>query len=230
MKKNILILTLLLPFIYSCSNDIDLSESYLDAKIMYVDGNTNRCVVKFVDEDPVIENVFGKSAGFIYNTANLVKDENLEIGSLIKIKARKAKSSEIPAGTTLYASYNYPYIFITDYIVSTFDYNEEVEIPVTCSVISRDKKYVIRFDSVLTDSRCPEGVECFWAGVAGVRLTVSDKASSQTFDLYTINNNLWSDSAAYKDMKIKLLGLIPYPSAYAKYSYKSYRATIKLIK
>jgi len=230
MKKNILILILLLPFIYSCSNDIDLSESYLDAKIVYVDGNTNMCVVKFVDEDPAIENVLRKSAGVIYNTANLVKDDNLEIGSLIKIKARKARTSEIPVGITLYASYNYPYIVITDYIVSSFNYNEEVEIPLTCSVLSRDKKYVIRFDSVLTDSRCPEGVECFWAGVAGIRLTVSDKTASQAFDLFTLNNSLWSDSAIYKDMQIKLLGLIPYPSVYAKYSYKSYRAKIKLIK
>jgi hypothetical protein len=33
-------------------------------------------------------------------------------------------------------------------------------------------EYVVRFDSVAEDSRCPEGVECVWAGNAAVMLTV----------------------------------------------------------
>ncbi len=34
-----------------------------------------------------------------------------------------------------------------------------------------------------TDSRCPQGVECIWAGELGIRLTISPSASSTTEDV-----------------------------------------------
>ena len=34
----------------------------------------------------------------------------------------------------------------------------------------------VRFDSVASDSRCPEGVQCVWEGAASVRLVVGGEA------------------------------------------------------
>jgi len=114
---------------------------------------------------------------------------------------------------------------------SRIAYNKEYAIPVRYSVTTIDNKYTLRFDSVLEDSRCPEGLVCIWSGVAAVKFSVTEGNSAKTtVKLYTLNNSSWSDSVVYKDIKIKLLRLAPYPSLYTKYSYSAYEATIKLTK
>jgi hypothetical protein len=45
--------------------------------------------------------------------------------------------------------------------------------------------YKIQFDSVSSDSRCPEGVQCIWAGKADAVITFSQGASSQAITLST---------------------------------------------
>ncbi len=117
--------------------------------------------------------------------------------------------------------------------LSDINYNQEYVIPVTKTVKTSDKKYVIRFDSVFTDSRCPSDVVCVWAGIGGAKFTILDKdSSSQTFKLYTDTNSelKWSDSAMYKDIKIKLLKLTPYPSTANPIKYEDYKAKIIITK
>lgn len=114
---------------------------------------------------------------------------------------------------------------------SSFDYAVPTEISVKNSATSIERDYIIRFDSVLSDSRCPKGAECFWVGVAGIRLTVWNRtALPKTVDLYTFNNREWADSAVYKNIKIKLLALNPYPSVNAKFAYSAYKAKLKVTK
>ncbi|VBB46368.1 hypothetical protein TRIP_D390034 [uncultured Paludibacter sp.] len=113
--------------------------------------------------------------------------------------------------------------------IKDFNYNDEYIIQVTKSVKSADNQYEIRFDSVFTDSRCPEGAVCVWEGVAGARFTISEiNSSSKTVELYTLNNNQWSDSAVYNNLKIKLLELNPYPSVNSPIKYSDYKAKIKI--
>ncbi|HAD11166.1 MAG TPA: hypothetical protein DCF33_01885 [Saprospirales bacterium] len=45
--------------------------------------------------------------------------------------------------------------------------------------------YKIRFDSVSADSRCPEGVQCVWAGKADAIITFSQGTTSQAITLST---------------------------------------------
>lgn len=119
--------------------------------------------------------------------------------------------------------------------LSDINYDEEYMIPVAKTVKTVDNTYIIHFDSVLTDSRCPQGAECFWEGIAGVRFTISDKGlSSNIVKLYTIssiNKQMeWSDSVVSKNLKIKLIDLTPYPSLNLKFNYSDYRAKIKISK
>jgi hypothetical protein len=58
-----------------------------------------------------------------------------------------------------------------------------------------------RFDSVLFDSRCPEGAECLWAGNAAVVISLPDKID--TVYLYATHTE-----GRYS---ITLQGLAPYP-------------------
>ncbi|MHB9056334.1 MAG: hypothetical protein ACYC2P_09335 [Paludibacteraceae bacterium] len=115
--------------------------------------------------------------------------------------------------------------------ITSADYNREITVPVKGSVKTKDNRYTLRFDSVVTDSRCPDGAMCVWSGVAGIKMIVSEiTLTPKTLELYTLNNGNWSDSAVYKDIKIRLLLLSPYPSITEKFQYDSYRAKIVISK
>jgi hypothetical protein len=67
------------------------------------------------------------------------------------------------------------------------------------------------FESVLSDSRCPAGAECIWAGDAEARFrfTVAGQ-SSITFSLHTLSS-FQTDTTA-SGYKFTLKSLTPYPS------------------
>lgn len=47
---------------------------------------------------------------------------------------------------------------------------------------------VVKFAGVASDSRCPEDVECMWAGEATLDLTLTDGGQTETFQLVTPPN------------------------------------------
>lgn len=110
------------------------------------------------------------------------------------------------------------------------NYNRDFEIQVNKTLKTSEGTYTLRFDSVMTDSRCPEGAMCVWQGVAATRFTLISANDSATFELFTVNleKQNWSDSVIYKNLKIKLLKLNPYPSINIKFTYANYRAKLKL--
>jgi hypothetical protein len=62
-------------------------------------------------------------------------------------------------------------------------------------------------DSVLTDSRCPTGANCFWAGDAEARLKYSSSGEKPvTFTLHP------SGSTIISGYKFTLQSLLPYPT------------------
>ncbi len=69
----------------------------------------------------------------------------------------------------------------------------------TVSIIGESMTF--RFDSVLYDSRCPEGSECLWAGNAAVVISLPAAAD-------TVYLNAKHTKGIYS---ITLLGLTPYP-------------------
>ena len=112
---------------------------------------------------------------------------------------------------------------------SPFTYSDTIQLPVNNFIQSYDYKYTIHFDSVFTDSRCPMEANCVWAGVAGVRFTLSEKNMKKIIvQLYTTNNDQWSDSVIYNNLKIKLLRVTPYPSLSETIVYSDYKAILKI--
>ena len=88
------------------------------------------------------------------------------------------------------------------------------------------------FDSVLTDSRCPTGVVCFWEGEAKIQLWLTDRGSQKIFTNLTIrgyvgiNDSLrhhYVDTLGYR---ITLMQLDPYPHYPIPNDYTKYRATL----
>lgn len=78
------------------------------------------------------------------------------------------------------------------------------------------------------DSRCPEGVDCVWAGNAKVKIQVKNsKGKSQTFEL---NTNLDPKAVKVDNYEIKLGEVAPYPKANARIDANSYTAVIIITK
>lgn len=228
----VIIILLLLPFMVGCDNDTDLSDVYLNAVITGSDPGCGKCIVSFTDDKMLVERILGVSDNNSYLVVNLNAGEN-PTGVSVRIKARKATAQELPVCNTLYPASALPSIYVLDYQLYTFNYNRAFDIPEKFGMQSRDGQYLLRFDSVLTDSRCPEGLYCFWQGIAGVRFTITEKnTASVSFDLYTWNNPgmNWSDSTMYNNLKIRLLGLTPYPSANVRNNYNNYKARIIVTK
>jgi hypothetical protein len=71
-------------------------------------------------------------------------------------------------------------------------------------------KLKLRFAAVLEDSRCPEGVQCVWAGNARVRLELSG-ARGRPAATITLNTTTEPREITYANYTIKLTNLAPRP-------------------
>jgi len=74
----------------------------------------------------------------------------------------------------------------------------------------------ILFDQVLEDSRCPEGVNCVWAGVGIVQLEVVSKLAKRSVETLATATNLNmgpKQSTLFDGHRIRLGSLDPSPKA-----------------
>ena len=78
--------------------------------------------------------------------------------------------------------------------------------------------WVLRFDSVPNDSRCPRGCECFWQGFATVVLVFP-------YGMDTLNT-LGKQITTQRADTIKLLSLWPYPEAGRPIPARAYVVTL----
>jgi hypothetical protein len=83
----------------------------------------------------------------------------------------------------------------------------------------------IKFVSVVEDSRCPEGVNCIWAGVARVKIQV--RKNGGALKEFELNTNQNDKSIIFAGHEIKLASLTPYPKAGSQIN-ASYRATLTI--
>lgn len=78
------------------------------------------------------------------------------------------------------------------------------------------------------DSRCPEGVDCVWAGDAKVKIKVTNnKGKSQTFELHT---NLDPKAIKFDKYEIKLGEVTPRPATNIRIDPNGYTAQIIITK
>ncbi|HEV2879937.1 MAG TPA: hypothetical protein VGX24_01420 [Pyrinomonadaceae bacterium] len=86
----------------------------------------------------------------------------------------------------------------------------------------------IRFVAVREDSRCPEGVQCIWAGNARVQLKLSGAGNrAATVELNTTTE---PREIAYANYTIKLTSLAPRPAQDRKPNARDYVATFVVSK
>jgi hypothetical protein len=95
--------------------------------------------------------------------------------------------------------------------------SESFEIKAGETINIQNELLSFRFDSILNDSRCPEGAYCFWAGNAALSLTFIDKTD-------TVNTFLDPRVVTEGKYSISLLSLSPYPKVGQSISKHSYVA------
>jgi len=91
-----------------------------------------------------------------------------------------------------------------------------------------DYQISIVLDSVLTDSRCPNGAECIWAGNAEVRLIYSGINRKVSFLLNTLPS--FRTDSLIDGYRIKLVKLTPYPELGVDIKQADYKAAIEITK
>lgn len=84
----------------------------------------------------------------------------------------------------------------------------------------------VKFEEVLQDSRCPQGVSCVWSGNARVALTFA--LSGGKPERVELNTNLEPRSLDVLGYTVQLVSLSPVPKIHEKTDAKSYTATLKI--
>ncbi len=86
----------------------------------------------------------------------------------------------------------------------------------------------VGFSSVTEDSRCPQGVDCIWAGNAIVRASVSEASGQrETVDL---NTELEPKEKRHGGYRLRLIRLRPYPTKDGVIRKQDYVATFAVFK
>ncbi len=87
---------------------------------------------------------------------------------------------------------------------------------------------IIQIDSVLEDSRCPEGATCIWEGNGKVQITIQAKNSEpKTIEL---NTTLKPQVEFYENYAITLVALAPYPKLNHPIKQEDYQITLAVYK
>jgi hypothetical protein len=97
--------------------------------------------------------------------------------------------------------------------------------------------YQIVFKELVSDSRCPEGVTCIWAGEASVIVSVYKDSkliedNTMVFSMKNIEENKqwFSKYLPEKQRKIKSISVFPYPKQGVVVNKKDYYIKIGYIK
>lgn len=105
---------------------------------------------------------------------------------------------------------------------------QEFELKIDQEALLEGEGLTVRFDSVLEDSRCPEGVDCIWSGNAKIRLKSGKQ--KQTPATVELNTDAGAKSSSYLNYEIKLVALKPRPKADKPVQPDEYRAVLIVTK
>ncbi|MCY7377652.1 MAG: hypothetical protein LH472_16970 [Pyrinomonadaceae bacterium] len=97
--------------------------------------------------------------------------------------------------------------------------------------VGKEKKFSrskinVKFVALIEDSRCPEGVNCVWAGNAKIKVQISE--GSNAGETFEINTNLGPKGATFGGYAVNLISLTPTPKDNVRINKNSYTATFSI--
>ena len=210
---------------FACEKSTDKINSNYIARIVGFDLNCSTCILDFPDDSLEVQGEIGKSPRNHYQAINLGKD-NLKIGQKLKVKIRKVETNELRECITLYPSYDYKNVFITDFEnFNNLIFNDTIDLSYQDCLNDPENQMYICLDSVLNDSRCPTGAYCFWEGNAEVRFKF-EKFNEKPI-LFNLNTHRGFTTDTIVDgYKFTLIGLSPHPTMEHRIVQKDYKAEI----
>jgi hypothetical protein len=88
-----------------------------------------------------------------------------------------------------------------------------------------ENSFVLTFDSLYGDSRCPIGVNCIWGGNARVHFTLEDKKEGNSEFVLNTSNGFLTDTTIH-GFHFELIDLDPYPIIDVDYNQEVYTAIV----
>lgn len=228
--KILLLFASLVCIVVSCErNQYYETESEYIATIVGFDLNCSTCILEFPDNSPQIKKEIGESPDNFYQTINLSKGD-YEPGQKVKVKMRKAEANELRPCIALYPSYSYKNIFITEFEdFKNLILNDTIELSYKECLYNPDEHFYICLDSVLNDSRCPDGAMCIWEGNAEVKFKFEKLNENPIF--FKLNTFLnFTKDTIIDNYKISLIGLNPGQIIGVSYPKKLYKAQLLIKK
>lgn len=220
--KKIPLIAILFFMITGCERWHDDSAHQYVAEIVGFDLNCSTCILAFPDDSADVKNSLGSSQNNCYQTVNLEKG-NFKLGQKIKVIVRKAEDQEIKPCMAYHLSYAYTNIVVSEFkYINDLKFNKTIYLKYGECISDYGMRNTICFDSVLTDSRCPENVVCVRAGEAIVRFRFeSFEKESRIVDLYT-----GTMDTLINGYHFSLMDLLPYPNTEHPTSQEDYKAKI----
>ena len=105
---------------------------------------------------------------------------------------------------------------------------QEFELKINQEGTIEGEGLAVAFESVLQDGRCPEGVDCIWAGNAKIKIRLGKQ--KQTPGAVELNTGVKPKSSSFLDYEIKLVALNPRPKADKPVEPNEYKATLIVVK
>jgi hypothetical protein len=104
----------------------------------------------------------------------------------------------------------------------------EFELKIDQRAVIKGEGLAVVFESVLEDSRCPEGVDCIWSGNARIRIRSSKQG--QTPATIELNTDAGPKSSSYLNYEVRLVELKPRPKANEAVRPHEYKAALMIKK
>jgi hypothetical protein len=101
---------------------------------------------------------------------------------------------------------------------------QEFELKIDQEVTIEGEGLAVTFESVLEDSRCPEGVDCIWSGNAKIRIRSSKQ--KQTPATIELNTDAGPKSSSYLNYEIRLVRVKPSPKPNEAVRPQEYKAAL----
>jgi len=228
--KKLLFLASLVCLIAGCEqNPVNGSDNLIEseyiATIVGFDLNCSTCILEFPDDNSQIRKEIGESPNNYYQTINLSKGD-YKPGQKVRVRVRKAESDELKPCITLYPSYSYKSVFITEFEdISNIVFNDTIGLSYKKCLYDPEDNFYICLDSVLNDSRCPKGAMCIWEGNAEIKLKFEKLNESPLY--FNLNTNLRFTRDTFIDRySISIIDLSPYPEIGIKHSPNLYKASL----
>jgi hypothetical protein len=129
-------------------------------------------------------------------------------------------------------------VFLLIFTVSAFSQKENIKhVKITQKICLKKTGHQLVLKAVISDSRCPEGVTCVWAGEASAVISVykdsklvDDKTIVFSLKNEEENNQWFAKYLPEKQRKIKNSSVFPYPKQGVTVAKKDYYIKIGYIK